>query len=286
MFEQQNHLNSNHISNSAGYGKLFYYASVIDINDPQGGKRIKARIKGVDDKLSDGELPWASSFIPLNIVTNPKKGEMVKILTPNITDLYNKREWIGPVFNTYEDLDFQSASTALSTQEVSGVQPKRRLNQPETAGAYVQEGEVAIQGRDNTDVVFKDKEVLIRAGKFVYNDKTKLNGVNPAYIKLKLDAQSDVSYGAMVADKILLISHNGHQGFNRIIEQKDLESIIENALSAAYAEPLIEFLKLMQDFVANHIHASNLPANKGRGSVPNIIEYDLDRILAKNIKIN
>lgn len=266
---------------------VFYYGRVVDVNDPLGGKRVKVRIKGLDDKISDENLSWALPFLPLNLVIQPKNGEMVKILFPSINDSFNKREWVGPVFSSYENLEFQSANNALMNQDISGIESGRSVNKMVSAnGAYPEGDDVGLQSRNNSDLILKDKEALLRAGKYVYNNKTKTNVKNPSYLQLKLSKDGKQSYGSVVADKINLITHQGKNKYKYNLTQEELDNIINNALSAAYAEPIIDFLKLMQDFVANHIHATNLPANKGVGSVPEILKFDLDSIKASNIKIN
>jgi len=286
MFEQNSHLqttgkdkNNDHV--------FFYYAIVVDIADPNDSKRVRARIKGIDDKTPDSSLPWCTPFLPLFTITNPKVGEMVKIFTPSKSDLMNKREWIGPVITSFNNLTFESAKTAQSNQDISKVTPNKSLSKIPTAkDAYVNDKDVAIQGRDNTDLIFKDKEVLIRAGKFIFNDKTKVNNKNPSYIQLKLSTNGQRSYSSVVGDKICLITYDGAKKYNTILDEEELKKIVETAFSAAYAEPIVEFLKLMQNFVANHVHPQNLPANKGFGKVPEIINYDLNKIIAPSIKIN
>lgn len=286
MFEKQIQLETSASDINIGE-TIYYYATVVDINDPLDCRRIKARIKGIDDKIPDSQLPWCTQFLPLFFIPNPKIGELVKIFYPSKKDIMNKREWHGPIITSFNNLQFESARTALSNQAVSDIPTEKSLkNTPSANGAYIDNKDIGIQGRDNTDLIFKDKEVLIRAGKFVFNDKTKVNTKNPSYIQLKLKTDGSTSYASLVADKICLISHNGPKSYNTILNEDELKRIIESAYSAAYAEPIVEFLKLVQNFVVNHIHPQNLPANKAFGKINEISTYDLNKIIANNLKIN
>lgn len=286
MFEDKKFLNTSANDNLIE-DSFYYYGVVVDIDDPIDSKRLRARIKGIDDKISDNKLPWCTSFLPLNIVTNPKVGELVKIFYPSKIDIMNKREWCGPIITTYANLPFQSAITALSNQDISNiVAPKNLKNIPASDGAYMDEKDVGLQGRDNADLIFKPREVLIRAGKFMFNDNTKFNSKNPSYIQLKLSDDGNTSYSSMVGDKICLITYDGAKAYRNILDENILQKIVSSSFSAAYAEPMVDFLKLVQDYVINHIHPQNLPANKGVGKVVEISTFDLSKIIAKNIKIN
>src|SRR5690606_5241278 len=139
---------------------------------------------------------------------------------------------------------------------------------------------VMLQGRSNSDILLGESLVELRAGKHEKKNKSKKNIKNPAYIKVKVDESK--STASVVADKILLISHGQ---FKAIIDEQELEKIINDAFSATYAEPLMDFMRLMQDFVANHIHATNLPPNVGAGSVRDILNFDVNSIKSNNIKI-
>lgn len=286
MFERQKHLTSSAQDNKINE-TFFYYGTVINVDDPTDANRIKVRIKGIDDKTRDNDLPWCSSFLPLYLVTNPKSGEMVKIFFPSKADIMNKREWCGPIISSYNNLSYQDSSTALSGQDISKISPSKSLNKnPTSKGAYIDKENTGFQGRDNTDIVFKSKEVLIRAGKFVFNDKTKVNLKNPAYLQLKYMEDGELSFGSIVSDKICLITHKGVKNFASILDEEELQKIIENAYSVAYAEPVVELFKLFQDFAINHIHPQNLPPNRSAGKINDIANFDINKIIAKNVKIN
>ena len=256
----------------------FYYGIVIDVS-VKGDKGLKVRITGVDDKLSDDELPWCASFIPINLVfLTPKAGEMVKIIPQSTEDIYMNREWIGPVITNPLNSDYQSNTTALSNQANSTYKENIDENLlKDYENLYPQDGSV-LQGRNNSDIVLGDRSLELRAGKHEVKNKTKRNKKNPASLKIQLDERGVRSDAVLMADKVVIST-------TPILDPEELERVILEASSASYAEPIITFMRMMQDFVANHIHASNLPPNRGTGSVRDIINFDVESVKANNIKL-
>ena len=260
----------------------FYYGNVIEIST-NGDKRIKVRIKGIDDKLEDKDLPWCVSFIPIHLCVTPKIGEMVKIIPQRLNDVYNNREWVGPVVVHDLNIDYQSSTTSLANQPNSPYTDKININKINNFKILYPQDGVNIKSRDNSDIILSDKTITLRSGKHIVSDKTKLNTINPAKIELYITDNGKESYTTVNSDKIILVSHDGTG--DTIVTKEKLEEIINESLSATYAEPMITFMKYVQDFVANHIHVNNLPPNRAAGSVLDILNFDVESIKAKNIKI-
>lgn len=270
---------SHKVSNSVN----FYYGVVVDIST-DGDKKIKVRIKGIDDKLTNEELSWCAPYLPIFLTFTPKVGEMVKIIPQSNDDIYVNREWIGSIIVNDLNIDFQVQSTALANQKNSSLRETLKTKLIEDyENIYPQKDVISLQGRGNSDLILGDKYIELRAGKHLVKNKTKLNKLNPSSIKLSIDDNGSTSYTTVTSDKILLISNNDE--YSSIIDKNELEKIINTAMSATYAEPLIEFMNLMKDFVANHIHVSNLPPNKGVGAVRDILNFDVSSVKAPNIKI-
>lgn len=284
-FEKNKHLQDNY--NLTTKGNNMFFSKVININDPLASNRIQVRIKGLDDKLTDDNLPWCNPFTPIFYHALPKIGELAKIFLFNDGEPQMRRFWVGPVVSSVQTLNFESFNTALANNDLSTQTPSKPINTiPSANGAYPALDDIALQGRNNTDVILRDKEILIRAGKFVYNDNTTLNTTNPSYTQLKLSSDGTTSYNNMVANKIYLITHTGAKVFDKIITDSTLNDIEKQANSAVYAEPLVQFLTYIKEFVATHIHPPELPADTGVGKVPQIASFDLNSIIAQNIKIN
>lgn len=268
---------------------LIYIGEVRSIDDPLDSMRIKVRIKGVDDKLSDDELPFCDPALTKFIFILPKVGEAVKIYLYNIDKKFTRREWNGPIISQFQRLSNDPLYyTALSNTEYGEANPLPGYSKiPDADGVYPDKEDIVYQGRDNTDIIFKPRRVVIRAGKFMFDDNTKLNNINPAYIDLQYSEDGKKSLINIVATKINLISHTGNPKFDAIIAQELIDEIEKNGYSLVRGELLVRFLKLMVDFVVNHIHPyATLPPNKGVGKVPEIANFDLNSILATNHKVN
>lgn len=283
--EKNTHLSNNY--NLTSKNNNMYFARVINITDPLASNRIQVRIKGLDDKVADNNLTWCEPFTPIFYHLLPKVNELVKIFLFNDGEPQMRRFWIGPIVSSVQNLNFQSYTSALSNNDLSTQTPNKPINTiPSANGVYPEMEDFVLQGRNNTDLVFKDKEVLIRAGKFVFNDNLTLNTTNPSYTQLKLTSDGKTSYNNMIANKIYLITHTGAKVFDKIITDSTLDNIEKEANSAVYAEPLIQFLTYIKEYVTTHIHAPESPADVGVGKVPEIAQFDLNKIVAKNIKIN
>lgn len=197
---------------------LWYYGEVVSIDDPYDAGRIRVRIEGVDNDITQsnelldpnkGGLPWCQPLMPKFINVVPKVGETVKIAVFDYRNKKIRREYIGPVVAQQRPPDFINSPFFPS---------KWRIEVDNYNGAWSQEPEaldgswkiypdkedIAISGRRNTDVILRNKtnydEVIIRAGKIDYqsivnnqdtqNDTNvvggsfKLNKKNPAYITI------------------------------------------------------------------------------------------------------
>ena len=77
--------------------KNIYLCTVISDIDPSAAGLIKVRIKGLDDKKLDSELPFCWPFLPLYLNIVPKKGDTVKIILYDQKNNDSYREYVGPV---------------------------------------------------------------------------------------------------------------------------------------------------------------------------------------------
>ena len=189
-------------------------------------------------------------------------------------------------------------------------------------GGFPEPLDIAIQSRNNADIVLptfqenngsilKGGEVLIRAGKLLADSdgvNLKLNDKNPAYFRLKvLDNRirnvnstpinpniAPDTHAMLFSDFISIISHkNGEKGsdgitkINPIIETDEEITKIHSQLQPLIrGNFLIEFLELLRDYVANHNHPyPGLPPTDAN-SKPDILKYDLNKLLSTNIRIN
>lgn len=275
---------------------LIYIGEVRSIDDDTDALRIKCRIKGIDDGVNDAELPWSLPFLPkfLNIV--PKVGEAVKIIIFDLANQRKDREWIGPIISQPQNLSYESYLFSSRTgKNYSTMNPDIAPSTlPDVTGGFPDKEEIAIQGRENTDIIQRKKEVLIRAGKFdpeeivkPYNKKIKLNIKNPSYVSLKL-ADNGTSWVNLVADRINLISHGGSPTMPVIFDVNSDQDKLDKLHPLPYGDVLLDFLKLVKTFCLTHVQSGpKLPPNIGSGDLLKIRDFDLDSILGnQKIRIN
>ena len=284
---------------------IYYYGNVVSNFDEVGANRIKVRIKGVDDALSNEDLSYAFPMLQKFFHVIPKVGETVLIFIPDIKNPFIDRLYLGPIIsqpqNLKKDSNLYSAKSALNSG-IKEVKPAP-FTIPENKGVYPDLTSIAIQGRDNSDIILKEKEIIIRAGQFDSNtiegEIPKFNIKNPSYIQIKHDVLlKDSGLNGVinvVSNKINLLTHKGGapnfklNDQNSTISEKEMQKIIDNAHPLVFGDNLLEFLKIFMNAFINHVHP--YPGLKpedlsGSNDIPKLLEYKLDTLLSKNIKIN
>jgi hypothetical protein len=290
---------------------VFYYGKVVSNEDNLGANRIKARITGIDDSVTRDNIPFAFPMVQKFLHVIPKVGESVLVFIPDVKNPNIDRMYMGPIISQpqllFKDSELFSSKSALDSG-VKEPQPAP-FTIPENRGVYPDVKDIALQGRDNTDIRLKEKEVLIRAGQFESDtpkgEIPKFNKVNPSYIQIKHDAilkrgtqNTETEIGGainVVSNKINLLTHkNGSPRFalndqNNMISDEELQRIVKDAHPLVYGDNLIEFLKVLINAFVNHVHA--YPGMKpqdlsGSNDIDGLLEFNLESFLSKNIKIN
>ena len=161
---------------------------VISVLDTTKSGRIKVRITGVDDLETDSTLIDCVPLLPKYLSTLPKVGECVfvfqyeyKVGTPT-TSFKSKRFWIGPLITQPTKLSGEDYNDALS------ILPDgyKKLKDPNVElGVYGDDDDITLQGRYNTDIIQKDRQIWIRTGKFTEGDPKKYNKKDLGFIQLK-----------------------------------------------------------------------------------------------------
>lgn len=279
---------------------------------------IRCRILGSnnDNQILDSELPNCFPLLPKHLNFVPKIGEVVLLFTFSEDDKYSDRFYIGPIVSDVTKLKMDSINnTALSNFSFGLTRPNTEIDKIITAdGIYDDPQNVIIDGRYNTDIIQRDNEVLIRAGKFKHNQPLVFNQTNPGYIQLKFNqtinengTSKEVSVTNIVSNKINLLTYNGGSPqFNDLtsvnkqtkmsdyITTEQLNTILEEAHPLVFGDTLVEYLKLFRLALANHVHNGN--GNKGtdrtdgNGLPLNDFLKNAERLekemLSKNIRIN
>lgn len=279
--------------------KIFRECEVVSVNDEQACLRIKVRLHPEDNYTSDEDLPYCFPLLPKHFQVNPKVGEMVLVITSRLGVAKSRRWFIGPIISQQymlEEEPFMSATTQYLTPL-----PRPELN-PENEGGYPDREDVAVQGRNNADLIFKDSEVRLRCGfKKEPNGLPKnsllFNKEDLSYIQMKYKRMKDnkdrefSSCINIVADRINLLSHDSTTPFTlndkkELIDEKEMLRILKEAHPIIYGDKLVDFLKLLIEVIRTHTHA--FPMSPPCLTTPqvNVMNTDLDAMLSQSIKCN
>ena len=294
--------NTSSLSDNKIKSDNLFIAKVVSVDDSNGGGRITVRIKGMDDKINDTDLPYAFPLLQKFLNVFPNVGESVFVFLGNSDSKYIDRYYMGPIISQLQNLNndphFHTSSSMLSRGVVA---PDTNVDTlPNAKGAYMNLGDIGLHGRNNADIILKNSEVLIRAGKHLSNDNKTFNKKNPGYISVK----SNVSIGTdnnnnpikgsvtnIVSNKINLLSYNGASRFNltdpnSMISDTELQKIITDTQPLLYGNNTLDFLKLLISFVLTHTHEYHYLEPVKEIKYKKLNEYNLINLLAQNIRIN
>jgi len=293
-----NWINKYAISSDAYDGKVnknesiknIYWGEVISIEDDTEGGRVKVRLPDLDSKILNENLPWSYPMLPKFFHLYPKVGEVVRVFIEDVRYPQRSRYWMGSVISQLTKTSFDPLYTALSTTNVGYVKPdKAHTEYPDAKGVYPTREDVAILGRENTDIILRLREIELRAGKHVHRNNLELNKKNPASIKLSFDLTGDttISSSVVMGDRIALISHEGKPKFKASeLDAQDRDKVFSEGHPMVRGDVMAEALEIMRKAIIQHIHGyPKLPADKS--SIINDLEkIDFNQILQKNIVIN
>ena len=240
--------------------------------------------------------------------------------------------YIGPIISSLDNLrkdDGSISARRMFSYGVGNIDPpvtsiKTNNNIiPSLKGVFSDPEDITIQGRYNTDIIQKENEVLIRAGKFVSSIKGEDN--NPYDFKFNLATQGFIqiknnfnfskdkkmttlgTVTNIVSNKINLLTYGGSP--NVILNQDDLlaEDQLNNLMGnsenkelAAHPIPfgdvVLDMLKLLKSGIVSHVHSTHgkkAEDTKSDGNKKGVMETfeeefgKLEKVLlSKNIRIN
>lgn len=250
---------------------------------------IKVRVQGIDDKFNvpDSNLPNCYPYLPKFFHIIPKIGEVVNVLLSDIDKPNTLRYWVGPVISQPQFYQYESKITAENGTEYGLTRSDVKPSQIENAkGIYPNINDIALLGRDNNDIILKDKQITLRVGKHLINDTLRLNRNNPGYINLRISDDGEVSSIMTVANKIGLMSHNGKRKFKTILDSEEIDRFFEESHPMVKGDITVEVLKKIIKAILFHVHGgSGLPPTK-TNPILELEKIDLNRILSENIRIN
>jgi len=247
-------------------------------------------------------LPNCFPLMPKHTNLVPKKGEFVIIMLIGDDERYNDRFYIGPIISSSIKLNKDNSITSLANFVDGTTYPTPNII---PNGVYENKQNVVIEGRENTDIIQRANEVLIRAGKFKLNEPKVFNKENPGYIQIKSDFNiidienseetKTISVTNIVSDRINLLSYDGIPNFSsetsetaksgltkvskrdeqgnvtaNYIDDKQLEEILKGAHQLVFGDILVEYLVLMRKALLGHHHNRDVPCDHdvmGEGEV-------------------
>jgi len=258
-----------------------YVGNVESVEDEYAGGRIKARIPSIDRNKSLEDIPFAFPLLPKMLHVKPQVGEAVLILFfSDLRKFGGQRFYVGPIISQPQYMSKDSylfGATSLFSGSL-GIPSRSVDNNGDVNGAFAKDNEIAIYGRENSDVIMGNNDIRIRCGVRITNPVKKndiaFNRDNPSFIKLKyhengLDNPANPQYFAktsatVVADEINLIPNCGEPYFNLYnadeqIDDETMQKIINEAHVLPYGDVLLDFLMKFLSMFKNHTHKfSNL----------------------------
>jgi hypothetical protein len=171
-------------------GSIFFQVVILDNQDPLMLGRVRATliidnyqdiVKGIEDWNEERDK-WTvrdpfvfNPLMPYFMYQVPKVGEMAQIIYSNSDFKYQNQYYIQNTFSTPTSTNFEyyvggNKFTGTGTQYTN---PKPLKNQDGTysnnvtyKGIFPEPGDNAILGRGSADLIVKQDEILLRAGKF------------------------------------------------------------------------------------------------------------------------
>lgn len=188
---------------------------------------------GKDRGIRDTELVICMPLLPEFFHIRPQVGEMVFVIFENPTDNASVRYWIGPIISSKLKLNYQSYEDSVKIfNKTTFVSNKKTDNSAEIANLFPTESDVAIQGRNDADLILKNREALLTCGKFDRNTFS-VNLESPSYLILKQFDDANIAEANPVVSKVKqsinveLLQDSASGKFVGTIIVKDIKSNIE-----------------------------------------------------------
>jgi len=278
----------NEDSNKENIVKSIYFGEVISIIDENDGGRIKVRVPDIDRDIPNSNLVQCYPILPKFFWNYPKVGEMVRIFFDDIKHPQQGRHWMGSVISQPQKIKKDEYYTALSTTNVGLSRPEPAIStNPDAINVFPSIEDIALVGRNNTDVILREREVEIRCGKHEFDNILMLNKKNPAFIRLNFEDKGERSSIIEMADKIALLTHGGDPKFkNNNITKEDRDKIFNEGHPMVRGDYNVLALNLIRKVLLSHVHGySSLPPDKN-SLIRELENADFNKILSNNIVIN
>ena len=279
-------------------------AKVISVDDKYDAMRIKVRLGGSDGTKTDVELPDVFPLLPKLLHVTPKVGECVLVILEKMGSPNEQRYFIGPVLSQPYQYNKELYDISAMNALVDAKAPLLQHPEMDCAndGSLPDYDDVAIIGRENTDIVLKPEELRLRCGyketpTGPVEERLQFNYTDPAYIQMRYKTLRDKNYKEfksvinVVADRINLLSRDSKDVFN-LTDQKDLITddelvkILDEAHPLPYGDELVSFLKKFLDVFRRHTHPYSMVVPSFSGADMDLFNQNLNTMLSNAVRIN
>lgn len=279
---------------------------VLSVDDEQAGDRIKVRLEPEDGDIQYIEdLPYVFPLLPKHLHINPKVGECVMVILAAQGEAKGNRFFIGPLisqqyFLNYDPFNF-SSRCLLRGQQIDKPLFNPTMN-TDNEGNILDHDDIAIQGRQNCDIILKNNEIRLRCGfkkDPLATPKNTLiyNKVDPAFIQMRYRKMQDNNGNEfsscinIVADRINLLSHDSRTyadvtDRDELITDDSMLDIIDNCHPLIYGDKLVDFLSKLVGIISNHSHSFSMDPPSFSSTDDDTLETDLSSMLSQSIRIN
>jgi hypothetical protein len=179
------------------FSKILFTGVVFDNQDPMMLGRVRAsgltdNVQSIYEGIPDWnpkQDPWGPrdpfvflSFLPFYISQIPKVDELIQIIYSNpkvqfTNQFYIQGSFSSPMNTTFEKNDGADANLPTGIQYTPSVSIKNNngtYKDTKSFGVFPEPGDNALLGRKSADVVVKEDELLLRAGKTLYLNPNEL----------------------------------------------------------------------------------------------------------------
>tara|TARA_R110000868_G_scaffold74710_2_gene216169 strand:- start:6805 stop:7845 length:1041 start_codon:yes stop_codon:yes gene_type:complete len=324
-------------SSQSSSNKIIYLGEVVSNIDSSKMGRIKVRLVTKDEKNNiivagkDKDNPEAIEegvvafpLIPDFFSSIPEPGELVYILFANPTKPDNDRYYIGPIRSIKNPTTkSELASSSVRLFNSSSFNGEKGAQSENSSTVDNNEKYIYIKGKEDSDIIFKSREVLIRAGAFDENSANfSLNENTKCYIQMRQTSttlppegivpsrQKDWSQTNIVGSNINLISSDSDGAKNRTLNpdgslllpnieaetNSNLEIYGEEAKKLhplVLGDELEKLLQLIIRFCLQHIHQPQSPVSPEFDEVDYVSELKsyqdatvMAKILSNSVRTN
>lgn len=302
---QNNYTHKNIVQN-------LFTAIVVSNDDPNEQDRIIARIVnlnsqgqvagGQDKNIPDDKLPYAVPLKTGFLRSTPLVGEMVILMVENPYDLSSTRYWIGPIITSQLNLNFESFQQAYSVFYNTDFNLNSKLQSKlEPSLNLPKKRDVALQGRGDSHIILRQKEVFVAAGLFE-KGSLKPNLESPCHLRMRQieNNNQDFKIKRYSTSEILSTSLNFYSNrgkfrtdeikkFEISDDLKELGELAQKLHPSVFGDELIKVLDLIIRVLLNHIHTPQkalATTSESRKLSRYTVDGELQNIISNHVRIN